>query len=149
MRPHHKMLLGMALVFTFILILPTAIGFTESETLESTLASHTRTIFPEDHRGQIHFSFTANNSLTASITDASEVQILYTTYAMNGSCDLEVTKGELYRVTFSKMTGYAVYVEFTVTGAGIPGFLLLPTIFLLLATLGLLYLKQPRNTLLL
>jgi hypothetical protein len=142
MRPHHKMLLGMALVFTFVLIFPTTFAFSESHTMGSTEFFYERTIFPEVHRGRIQFTFTANDTLTVSITNSNGVQILWTTYGTNGSCDLDVNKTALYRATFSKGAGSAVYIQYTVTEQSIPGFLLLLTIFLLLATLGLIYLKR-------
>jgi hypothetical protein len=143
-RNHHKMLFGMVLVFTFVLILPMTVAFSETHIFETTEISYTRTIFPEDHRGRIQFVFTANDSLSVQITDADEVLTLWSTINTTGSCDLDVDKNELYRAKFSNIQSHAIYVEYSVTGQGIPGFALLSTIFALLSMIGFIYIKMRR-----
>ena len=146
MKNHQKILVGMVLFFTVLLVLPSTLTFTETEILGTTTVSHTRTIFQEDHRGRIVFSFDANDSLTVQITDASQVVVLWSTFGDNGSCDLNVDRSELYRAKFVKGTGYAVEVTYTVVEQGaIPGFELLYIGFVLLATIGLIYLKKHRS----
>ncbi len=145
MKNHHKIFGFVILFLSIYLIIPTTIAFTESRTLNSGTSSFTRTIFPEDHRGTILFSFTANDSLTAQITDASELVTLWTKTGTNGSCALSVDAGVLYRAKFTKTPGYAVYIQYTVVEqGGIPGFTLLLSIFILLTILGLVYLKQQK-----
>lgn len=140
----YKILYSLLLVFSVSLIFPTTLAFTESRVLETYTSSYTRTIFPEIHRGRIQFNFIANVSLSVSITNSTETQILWTITGTNGSCDLNVSPDQLYRAKFSKSTGYAVYIQYSVLEqeSYIPAFTFLLNLLLLLTLIGLIYLKD-------
>ncbi|MDD1778058.1 MAG: hypothetical protein LUQ65_07795 [Candidatus Helarchaeota archaeon] len=143
MRNYSKRLLELALVLMFFIIVPTSFAFSETREMGTTTASYTRTIFPEDHQGRIQFSFTANVSLTVSITNSAGNVTLWTTDNTSGSCDLTVDPDAIYRANFFKMPGYAVLVQYTVVEqSNIPGFELILTALILLAILGLIYLQK-------
>ena len=145
MRGHQKLLLSMMLSLMLFLVLPMVFAFTEVEEMGTTTVSHTRTIYPNDHRGRIQFSFEANDSLTAAITDASETTTLWIIVGTNGSCDLNVNKDLMYRAKFTKSTGYAVRVEYTVIEQGIPGFELLAVMLALVSIIGLVTLRKKKK----
>ncbi len=146
MRNTKKIVLGICLIFAFTLILPTSLAFTETDILQSALTSSTRSIPEHVHQGRIQFSFIANDTLTTQITDCDVIQVLWSVTATNGSCDLDVNKSELYRIRFIKSPGYVIYIQYTVVEqGGIPGFTLVYSMFLILALVGLIYLKKYRS----
>jgi hypothetical protein len=146
MKNHQKIFFGMCLLFTFVLILPTTLAFTETEVLPQASGYAERTIFPSDHRGRIQFSFTANASVEVAITNSGGTVTLWTVTATNGSCDLDVDKDEIYRARFTYSPTYAISIQYTVIEqGGIPGFTQVYAMIILLTVVALIYLKKHKN----
>ena len=143
MRSQRKLIACLFFGVLFLVILPTALADTHSGILSPSGSSHTRRVQPSEHWGRLDFTFSANGSLTVSITDDPGIQLLWSKVGTNGSYAADVDSSKVYKITL--YNGGGDYVSFTYTiveNTPIPAFPLVFSIFTILALIGFVSLKR-------
>lgn len=148
MKNHRMTLLGIILIMAFLFAIPLAFAISDSYDMGTTEVEYSHVIDKEFHNGRIAFSFQANDSLRVYISwyypNASLATPIWDITGESGSIDISVDSNKNYYYFFSKITGYAVHIDFTLEGnpPSIPGFEILVAFLAVIGMIGLLSRKR-------
>lgn len=143
MKNHGMKLLGIILIMAFLFAIPPAFAISDSYDMGTLEVYYAHRIDKEFHNGRIAFDFLANASLTVGIewhyANGSVGAVIWEVVGTSGNIDTSVDPNKNYYYTFSKITGYAVHIDFTIEGnpSGIPGFEILLAFLAIIGMIGL------------
>ena len=141
-------LLGIILIMAFLFAIPPAFAISDSYDMGTLEVYYAHRIDKEFHNGRIAFDFLANASLTVGIewhyANGSVGAVIWEVVGTSGNIHTTVDPNKNYYYTFSKITGYAVHIAFTLEGnsPGVPGFEIIIGLLALVGIVGLLSRKR-------